>query len=191
MTQYVTKLKNSNFDRTSIMTNLNLWQRNYLKGSFSRNILTPWQPMRCSLGSFSQFSWYLKHKTQICFCSLMSASGKSCLVPCCSNNSHTRGSSTCTRRTQEGGNSFRMSIMGSPSTRTSEVGSSRRRSRMSSPCTSSFRASSPYPSSFRDSSPCTSSFITSPLPPRINSEYLSPQATKERPRKLSTSQVQI
>ena len=123
----------------------------------------------------------------------MSASGKSCLAPCCSSDSHTRGSSTCTRRTQEGGNSFRMSIMSSPCTRTSEVGSSRRRrSRMNSPCTSSFRASSPSNSSFRDSSPCTSSFRTSsPCPTRINSEYLSPQASKEKPRKLSTSQVQV
>ena len=56
-TQIVTKLKNSNVDKTWNMTNFNLRRRKKtLKASFSKNILTPWQPMGCSLGSVLQFS---------------------------------------------------------------------------------------------------------------------------------------
>ena len=54
-TQFVTKLKNSNCDKTWIMTNLNLG-RIKPKVSFGKNILTPWPPMRCSLGSVLRFS---------------------------------------------------------------------------------------------------------------------------------------
>ena len=92
-TQFVTKLKNSICDKTQklkssnvtklqFMANLNLWQKNYSKWSFSRNIFTPWQPMRCSLGQCSancslfannlqivheyirhkSICWYLGHK---------------------------------------------------------------------------------------------------------------------------------
>ena len=68
------KLKNSNCEeknqklkfwqnsKTWIVTKLESWQissyeeKLILKGSFSKNILTPWQPMRCSLGSVLQFS---------------------------------------------------------------------------------------------------------------------------------------
>ena len=38
------------------MKNVNVWRRENLKGYFIKNILTPWQPMRCSLGSVLQFS---------------------------------------------------------------------------------------------------------------------------------------
>ena len=62
-TQMMTKLKKSNCDNSK----LKLWQNLYydkfqfmtrdtLKGSFSKNFLTPWQPMRCSLGSLLWFS---------------------------------------------------------------------------------------------------------------------------------------
>ena len=37
-------------------TNLNLWRKQLKKGSFSNTILTPWQPMRSSLGSVLRFS---------------------------------------------------------------------------------------------------------------------------------------
>ena len=47
--------KNSNCDKTLIMKYVNVWRKEYLKGSFSKNILTPWQQMRCSLGSVLQF----------------------------------------------------------------------------------------------------------------------------------------
>ena len=76
-TQIVTKLKNSNCDKPS----LKLWQNLYydksqfmsrttnLYGSFNKNILTPWLPMRCSLGSVLRFSqilvWY--HNLKIPF----------------------------------------------------------------------------------------------------------------------------
>ena len=52
-TQLVTKLK---YDKSQFMT------KNTLKESFSKNILTPWQPMRCSLGSFLRFSRYFGWK---------------------------------------------------------------------------------------------------------------------------------
>ena len=81
-TQIVTKLKQSNCDKNLIVIKLKmsrnsncdktqklkLWQnlkydksqfimkKKYLTGSFSKNILTPWQPMICSLGSVLQFS---------------------------------------------------------------------------------------------------------------------------------------
>ena len=42
------KLKNSICDKTWNTTNLNLWIKNF-NGSFIKNILTTWQPMRCSL----------------------------------------------------------------------------------------------------------------------------------------------
>ena len=42
------------------MTNINLWRKKTLKGCFSRNILTLWQPMRFFLGRFSRFSQCLK-----------------------------------------------------------------------------------------------------------------------------------
>ena len=62
-TQIMTKLNTSHCDKTQ---KLKLWQNlNYdnsrfmknknLKGSFRQNILTPWQPMRCSLGSVLRF----------------------------------------------------------------------------------------------------------------------------------------
>ena len=51
----VIKLKNSNCDKTSVMKNVNVWRRENLKGSFIKNILTPWQSMRCSLGSVLRF----------------------------------------------------------------------------------------------------------------------------------------
>ena len=63
-TQIGTKLENSSSDETF----LKLWQiLNYdesqfrrrktnLKESFSKNILTPWQPMLCSVGSVLRFS---------------------------------------------------------------------------------------------------------------------------------------
>ena len=43
------------------MTKIEIWQISiyeefFLKGSFSKNILTPWQPRRCSLGSVLRFS---------------------------------------------------------------------------------------------------------------------------------------
>ena len=56
--------KDYNCDKTWIMTNLYLWIiKKTLRGSFSKNILTPWQPMRCSLGSVLQFlrCLYWKH----------------------------------------------------------------------------------------------------------------------------------
>ena len=65
--------QNSNCDKTQklilwqnlqiqIVTKLEWWQISIykrtktLRGSFSKNILTPWQPMRCSLGSVLRFS---------------------------------------------------------------------------------------------------------------------------------------
>ena len=69
-TQIVIKLKNSNCDRTSLKfwQNLNYYKsqfirrKTYIKQSFNKNILTPWQPMRCSPGSVFVFSqclvWY-------------------------------------------------------------------------------------------------------------------------------------
>ena len=45
-TQIVTKLKNSNCDKTQFMK-----KKTTLKGPFSKNNLTPWQRMRCTLGS--------------------------------------------------------------------------------------------------------------------------------------------
>ena len=71
-TQNVTKLKNSNCDKTK-KSNCDKTQKlklcpnnNYdisqfltkdiLEWSVSKNILTPWQAMRCSLGSFLRFS---------------------------------------------------------------------------------------------------------------------------------------
>ena len=59
-TQIVTQLKNSNCDTTKklkLWQNLNYGQswfmknKNTLRGSIRQNILTHWQPMRCSLGS--------------------------------------------------------------------------------------------------------------------------------------------
>ena len=71
-TEMVTKLKESNCDKilklklwqnwtTQIVTKLefrqiSIYEKNTLKWSFSKNILTPWQLMRYSLGRFSQFS---------------------------------------------------------------------------------------------------------------------------------------
>ena len=64
-TQSMMKLKNWNSDKSQ---KLQLWQnlkddkshlmkkKKYLTESFSRNILTPWQPMRCSLCSVLRFS---------------------------------------------------------------------------------------------------------------------------------------
>ena len=71
-TKIVTKLKNSNRDKTlklkswqnsktQTVTKLELWiisiyiAEIFLKESFSMNILTRWQPMRYSLGSVLQF----------------------------------------------------------------------------------------------------------------------------------------
>ena len=67
----MSKLKNSNWDKTQklklwqnskteIVTNLNYQKSQFekkktLKVSFSKNILTHWQPMRCSVGSVLQF----------------------------------------------------------------------------------------------------------------------------------------
>ena len=51
----MTKLINLDFDKTQKLKCDNLWRKNF-KRSFSKNILTPWQPMRCSLGSVLQFS---------------------------------------------------------------------------------------------------------------------------------------
>ena len=63
--KHMTKLQNSNCEKkklqTQVLTKLKIWQissfqeTKTLKGSFSKNILTPWQPMRCSLGSVLQF----------------------------------------------------------------------------------------------------------------------------------------
>ena len=65
-TQILTKLKNSNCDKTQKLKldktqKLKLWPnlndksqfmtKDIIKGYFSKNILTPWQPMRCSLVS--------------------------------------------------------------------------------------------------------------------------------------------
>ena len=66
------KLKLWQNSKTQIVTKLELWQisiyeEKTLKGSFSRNNLTPWQPMRCSLGSvlrFSQLFWEKQIDTQ-------------------------------------------------------------------------------------------------------------------------------
>ena len=72
-TQIVTKLDNSNYDNTQklkmwqnlkieIWTKPKIWQisiyedKKTLKGSFNKNILTRWQPMRVSLGSVLRFS---------------------------------------------------------------------------------------------------------------------------------------
>ena len=44
-------------DKTWIMTNINLCNRKTLIGSFSKNVLTPLQPMRCSLG---RVLWFLQ-----------------------------------------------------------------------------------------------------------------------------------
>ena len=65
-TQIVPKLKNTNCDKTQ---KLKWWQilrydksqfvtKDTLKGSFSKNFLTPWQVMRFSQGSFSRFLRY-------------------------------------------------------------------------------------------------------------------------------------
>ena len=55
-TQTLTKLKNSNCAETWNMKNFNLRRKKVtLKGPFSKNILTPWQLMRCSLGSVLPF----------------------------------------------------------------------------------------------------------------------------------------
>ena len=58
-TQELKLWRNSNCyktEKTQIVRKLNLWQNSIydktLKESFSKNYLTPWQPMRCSLGSF-------------------------------------------------------------------------------------------------------------------------------------------
>ena len=48
-TQIWINLKNCNCDKTWTLKNMNLWR--FVKGSFSRIILTPWQPMRRTLGS--------------------------------------------------------------------------------------------------------------------------------------------
>ena len=56
----VRRLKNLNGDKTWIRKNVNVWSRENLKGSFSKNILTPKQPMRCSLGRVLQFLQCLK-----------------------------------------------------------------------------------------------------------------------------------
>ena len=71
-TQTVTKPENSYYDKTpnlklwqnlkSNLDKLEIWQisikktKKTLNWSFSKNILTPWQPMRCSLGSVLRFS---------------------------------------------------------------------------------------------------------------------------------------
>ena len=56
-------LKNPNCDKsqklkwwqTRIVTNINLWKNKTLNRSFRKNFLTPWQQLRCSLGSVLQF----------------------------------------------------------------------------------------------------------------------------------------
>ena len=62
---FVKKLKSSNCDKYWILTKVHIWKRKKLKGSFSKNILTCWQPMRCSLGSVLQFSrcFRLEHRS--------------------------------------------------------------------------------------------------------------------------------
>ena len=65
--QWISQLTNSNCDSTWILTNLNLWGQKTLKGFFSKSILTPWQPMWCSLGSvfrFSQCLWIYSPDTK-------------------------------------------------------------------------------------------------------------------------------
>ena len=48
--------QNSICDKTWIMTHLHLWEeKKTFKGFFSKSFLTPWQPMRCSLGSVLRF----------------------------------------------------------------------------------------------------------------------------------------
>ena len=64
--QIVTKVKNSNRYKTQTMTNLNLWGGK-LKGSFSRKNLTPWQAMRCTLGSILASHNFCKGFIQIFF----------------------------------------------------------------------------------------------------------------------------
>ena len=63
-TQIVTKLKNSNCDKTPKpklwqKSKLNLWQNliydKTLKDPFSKNSLKAWQPLRCTPGSVLQF----------------------------------------------------------------------------------------------------------------------------------------
>ena len=63
-TQIMTTLKLNLWQnlKTEIGTKLEIWQiliyedKKNLKWCFSRSILTPWQPMRCSLGSVLRFS---------------------------------------------------------------------------------------------------------------------------------------
>ena len=63
-TQIVTKQKKSNCDKTQklkLRQNINydksqFMTKDILEWSVSKSILTPWQPMRCSLSSFLQFS---------------------------------------------------------------------------------------------------------------------------------------
>ena len=68
-TKNVTKLKFWQNLRTQIVTKLKILQnlikkeKKTLKWSFSKNSLTPWQPMRCSLGSVLQFSHCYSGKT--------------------------------------------------------------------------------------------------------------------------------
>ena len=82
------RTQNSNYDKTQklklwqntetqIVTQLEIWlisgyeEKNF-KGSFSKNILTPSQVMRCSLGSVLQFlRCCLKNKKKTCFCYTM------------------------------------------------------------------------------------------------------------------------
>ena len=82
-TQIMTELKNSNCDKTWKMTKLNFWRKNS-KVSFRQNILTPWKPMRYSLGSvllcisnliqyslFSLLSWQVYLWTDMCTAELL------------------------------------------------------------------------------------------------------------------------
>ena len=63
---------NSNCDKTQIVVNRIFFTINTIKWSFSSNILTPWHPMRCSLGSFLRFlqCFYMTHlyKKNLSFC---------------------------------------------------------------------------------------------------------------------------
>ena len=48
--------QNSICDKTWIMTHLHLWEREKkFQRVFSKSFLTPWKPMRCSLGSILRF----------------------------------------------------------------------------------------------------------------------------------------
>ena len=87
--QIVTKPKNSIFDRTPKLkllerkkTQLKLWQKlkydkspfmqkKILTGSFIKNILTPWQPKRCSLGSVLRFSQCFSHNSKAPHCTAL------------------------------------------------------------------------------------------------------------------------